>query len=635
MWIDIGAPELAELKHWVDRKYAQLITQRKWKGKRQSMASLLNDLLLLDEMPLATLETAVLRETDHTDYAIRTLVFQSQNGVFLPANLYIPKGVGPFPAILNSHGHWDGGKAGDIVQQMAQRMVRAGYVVLCIDAWGGGERGSQQKEEYHGGNLGAALFDVGTSLLAVQLLDNKQAINLLCSLPFVDTSRIGAVGASGGGNQTLWITAYDERIKAAVPVVSVGTFEGYLLQRNCVCELLPNGLAVLEAKDLLSRIAPRCVHILSATREDIPAFQPSQMLRAYEEAHAEQVNKFGNSYLSYKLFDEGHDFSVAMQAEALDFFNEKFAWPSEGAADTYSRNERATLNARIPLEVHFTLAGTMDYVQDRHEQMRAYLMSKVELVEDVLLTALHKSLNVDDNLAIDHVEHTVSGRAGWSKIILTTSDEQNLHLLTKEGTPSLPTQLILPAMGMASISEEEMVSFTTYEGTVVLMDVFGVRAQQTVPMAALDEDLPAFHSLARTLMWLGETLVGRWVSEIRLVVDFLREKQSAVIQLIANRETTLAALCYQALYRGAAQMKLTELPLSLMPQRTDLATKPLNMAVHIPGIISWGDVSMLRALIDIPVLIQQPIDSAGQAVHGKQIDDLADWTSSLKNKIRK
>lgn len=634
MWIDNGAPELAELKHWVDRKYAQLITQREWEGKRQSMASLLNDLLLLDTMPLVPLETAVLRETEHTDYDIRTLVFQSQKGVFIPANLYIPKGVGPFPAILNSHGHWAGGKAGDIVQHTAQRMVSAGYVVLCIDAWGAGERGTQQIEEYHGGNLGAALFDVGTSLLALQLIDNKQAVNLLCSLPFVDENRIGAIGASGGGNQTLWITAYDKRIKAAVPVVSVGTFEGYLLQRNCVCELLPNGLQILEAKDLLSGIGPRFVHILSATREDIPAFQPAQMLRAYEEAHAEQVNEFGKSYLSYKLFDEEHDFSAAMQAEALDFFNERFAWKGE-SANTYSLNERAMLNARTGLAASWTLAGTLDYVQDRHEQMRAYLKSKVELVEDMLLTALHKSLTVDDNLAINHVEHKVLGRAGWSKTILTTSDEQNLHLLTKEGTPSLPTQLILPAMGMATISEEEMMSFKNYEGTVVLMDVCGVRALQTAHMAALDEDLPAFHSLARTLMWLGETLVGRWVSEIRLVMDFLHQRRSSAIQLIANRETTLAALGYQALYRDAVQLQLTELPLSLMPQVLQAAINPLNMAVHIPGIISWGDVSMLRALIDIPVVIQLPIDSAGQALSGKQIEDLAEWVSVLRNKIRK
>ena len=41
--------------------------------------------------------------------------------------------------------------------------------------------------------------------------------------------------AGGGGNQTMWLAAMDDRIAASVPVASVGTFESYVGGSNCVC----------------------------------------------------------------------------------------------------------------------------------------------------------------------------------------------------------------------------------------------------------------------------------------------------------------------------------------------------------------------------------------------------------------
>src|SRR5690606_40370156 len=73
-------------------------------------------------------------------------------------------------------------------------------------------------------------------------------VDLLLSLPFVDKENIGATGASGGGNQTMWFAALDERIKAAMPIVSVGTFESAVMGSNCVCELMPGGLTFTESR---------------------------------------------------------------------------------------------------------------------------------------------------------------------------------------------------------------------------------------------------------------------------------------------------------------------------------------------------------------------------------------------------
>jgi hypothetical protein len=170
-------------------------------------------------LPLNIKETGTLRQQGFT---IRKLTFQTRPGVYATANLYVPDGDGPFPGVINMNGHWPEARMSESVQSVAITLAKNGYVCLAIDAFGAGERSTVHGiYEYHGGNLGASLLNVGESLLGFQVSDNMRGVDLLTSLPYVDPQKIGATGASGGGNQTMWVTAMDERIKAAMPVVSV------------------------------------------------------------------------------------------------------------------------------------------------------------------------------------------------------------------------------------------------------------------------------------------------------------------------------------------------------------------------------------------------------------------------------
>ena len=168
-----------------------------------------------------------------------------------------------------------GGKPGmsDPVQSVGHSLALNGYVCLNIDAFGSGERSTIHGEyEYHGYNLGASLMNIGESLMGFQISDNIRGVDLLCSLPYVDAKHIGATGASGGGNQTLWLTAIDERIKASMPVVSVGTFESYVMNDNCICELLIDGLTFTEESGILALVAPRAIKMCNHNQDDIPPF---------------------------------------------------------------------------------------------------------------------------------------------------------------------------------------------------------------------------------------------------------------------------------------------------------------------------------------------------------------------------
>jgi len=204
-----------------------------------------------------------LRETGEIKmdgYRIKNIYYQSRPGLYVTGNLYIPDGDGLFPGVIGMHGHWEQGRLAERIQSRGHTLAKNGYVSLHVDAWGSGERSTEHGEyEYHGAGLGGALFNIGESLMGAQLIDNMRAVDLLCSLDYVDSNKIGATGASG--NQTMWLAALDDRITTAVPVVSVGTFESYIMRSNCVCEYLPNGLTFTEESGVLALIAPRALKI--------------------------------------------------------------------------------------------------------------------------------------------------------------------------------------------------------------------------------------------------------------------------------------------------------------------------------------------------------------------------------------
>src|SRR5690606_34644329 len=153
-------------------------------------------------------------------FELKNITFQTRPNSLTTANLYIPDGNGPFPAVLVMMGHSRNGKFYDNYQLVGQDLAKNGYVALLVDPWGAGERSTEHLNfEYHGSHMGGHLIDLGETLMGMQITDNLRAIDLLESLSYVDKNLIGATGASGGGNQTMWITAVDERIKAAVPVV--------------------------------------------------------------------------------------------------------------------------------------------------------------------------------------------------------------------------------------------------------------------------------------------------------------------------------------------------------------------------------------------------------------------------------
>jgi dienelactone hydrolase len=197
----------------------------------------------------------------------------------------VPKGEGPFPALVALHDHgafylWGKEKLVKLESEhpalvkfretcyggvaIADELAKRGYVVAVIDMlyWGerrmllpGDPKGyltrSQDltEEEIVQFNRRSAmneqifartLMAAGTTWFGVIHWDDRRTVDYLLTRPEVDPNRIGCVGLSVGGYRAVHLTALDDRIRAGVGVGWMCTY-GSMLQKH-----IPNGIGLTK-----------------------------------------------------------------------------------------------------------------------------------------------------------------------------------------------------------------------------------------------------------------------------------------------------------------------------------------------------------------------------------------------------
>jgi len=549
------------------------------------------------DLPLELWET---KKQQLQGYTVRNIRFQTQKGLYATASLYVPDGTGKFPAVITTHGHWPDGRRNEIFQSVAHTLATNGYVCLVMDAWGAGERTTVHGEnEYHGSNLGASLLDVGETLLGLQLTDNIRGIDLLQSLAYVDAEKIGATGASGGGNQAMWLAAVDERVQAVVPVVSVGTFESYIMNSNCVCELLPNGLTFTEEDGVLALIAPRALKIFSAQQDTNPSFQPAQMLKSYQQAVGIYAQYQMADKCSYQLFNSGHGYWPEMRSAMLGWFNR---WLKHTSSDAPVKEQAFEL---LPSESLLTYVKGQREKEVRTTAAFCYATG-ARIYQELLhggsfnrvehIIRLKKLIGLEEENGIAKV-HLYDAIGEWERYGIETTNGKQIPVLLKE--PKAPVKgyrLFIHEQQKDSIPPDNITEALHAGYGVVLLDVWGTGEQRSAQAEKIDGSLPPFHTLSRSLLWLGKTVMGEWIDDIGIVGHWLREeKHSQLSSIVAFRETGVAALIYGALEPSLKEIITFNTPYSYRFDDRN-GVDFYSMAIHIPGILPWGDIATLVAL---------------------------------------
>ena len=550
-------------------------------------------------------------------YSVKNIVFQTRPGVYATANLYIPEQKPDlkqkFPAVIATHGHWERGKMSTM--PLGQTLALNGYVCLTVDAWGSGERTTVHgKDEYHGANLGASLLNIGETLMGVQISDNIRAVDLLCSLPYVDVQRIGATGASGGGNQCMWLSALDERIKAAMPVVSVGTFESYVMRHNCVCELLPDGLKLAEESAVLAMVAPRALQVCNARKDTNPTFFASEMLRSYRNALPVFEGMSSGEKLNYRLFDTSHGYWPEIREAMLGWFDLHLKGIGDGAPkkeipfDPIPESELMVFpTGKRDAEVESLPAYCVRRAIELKQQLKETEAVNVEKKR----SELRAIVRLDSKPAFPKVDY-YPAVGNWERMVLSGRNGNLIPVLLRKPRIASGDYVIVchpggkEAIPMAQINDIEK------EGKgIVVVDLWGTGEAASAVADGFDKTLVSFHTLSRASLWLGKTVLGEWISELDEVIRFIHSRSpKAKISIDAAKEAGLAGLFLAALGAEIDCVVLRESPVSYQFDERD-KVDAYSMAVHLPGIIEWGDIPMAAAMSGRNIIFIDPRTLSG------------------------
>jgi dienelactone hydrolase len=319
-----------------------------------------------------TPEVTVQRRYVYDGLHVEDLSWQMPYGPPAEAIFLKPAGeTGPLPGILAFHDHagkkyWGKSKIARTATDWhplmlahqaeyyggvpwANELARRGYAVLVPDAFsfasrrvqvqdvpeaiqaGGADPASGSETEIgaydrwaagHESIMAKSLFCAGTTWPGVMVSEDQRALDVLCARKDVDAERVGCGGLSGGGLRTVYLGGIDPRLRCAVCVGMMTTWQDFSLHKShthtwmIYIPVLPTEL---DYPEILGLRVPLSTMVLNNV--DDPLFTLPEMERAdriLQEVYAKAGA--GQCYRS-RFFPGPHKFDLDMQMAAFDWFD--------------------------------------------------------------------------------------------------------------------------------------------------------------------------------------------------------------------------------------------------------------------------------------------------------------------------
>lgn len=445
-----------------DGTFAGIKTVADWTTHRPKAREQMLEMLGLSPLPEKTdLKPTITGRTDHAEFFVERLHYQSLPGVYVGANLYVPKNLtGKVPAILyvcgHSAGKYDGVAYGakTSYQHHGAWFARHGYVCLTIDTIQYGEL-----EGLHHGLYWHRMwwwYARGYTPGGVETWNSIRGLDYLQSRPEVDGEKLGMTGRSGGGIYSWYTAAVDERVKAVVPVSGITDMHNQVVDNcvrgHCDCMFYVNTYRWDFAK-LAALIAPRPLLISNADKDWI--FPLDGVVRLHQDvARIYELHQAADK-LGLSIGEGPHKDTQDLQVPAFRWF------------DRWLKNETRLIS--VPATKFF---------------QPAELTSFKSLPPDQRTTTIHETFVPMAAPAIPGTPAEWSRQsAGWREVLR----EKSFRSWPANAPAVRPTRVQQENKGDVSLGTWE---FTTHEGVKLPLYVFArgePAAAKSVRLHVLDE----------------------------------------------------------------------------------------------------------------------------------------------------
>jgi dienelactone hydrolase len=317
-----------ETQRLARQSLATITSKDDWQLQKDLFRRQMFEMLSLDPMPSRTdLKATVTGTLDHADFTVEKLHFQSRPGLYVTANVYVPRGATkPLPAILYVCGHGqvkiDNVSFGNKVtyQHHGAWFARNGYICIILDSVQLGEI-----EGIHHGTHNKGMWwwnSRGYTAAGAEAWNCIRALDYLQSRSDVDGQRIGVTGRSGGGAYSWWIAALDDRIRVACPVAGITDLQNHVddgcVEGHCDCMYMVNTHG-WDYPQVAALVAPRPLLICNTDKDRI--FPLDGVVRLHSKVRRIYDLHSASDKLGLLITEGPHKDTQELQVPVMRWFN--------------------------------------------------------------------------------------------------------------------------------------------------------------------------------------------------------------------------------------------------------------------------------------------------------------------------
>lgn len=194
-----------------------------WESRKSELKECMITAFGIDKAPkMPNSEPILTKKRRYKGYSVENIALEILPGVYATGSIYKPHPLRKKAAIVVSpNGHFGDGRYRESEQIRCAMLAKMGAIVVNYDLFSWGES-KLQFPSSHRNSIAST----------IQVLSGMRLLDYVATLKHADVTRVGVTGGSGGGSQTMFLAAIDNRITVSVPAVMVSANHS----GGCPCE---------------------------------------------------------------------------------------------------------------------------------------------------------------------------------------------------------------------------------------------------------------------------------------------------------------------------------------------------------------------------------------------------------------
>ena len=327
--------------------------KEEWEARKGELKSCMISAFGLDKAPPAPNSAPILtKKRIYEGYSVENIGLEILPGVYTTGSIYKPyPQVEKSAIIITPNGHFGNGRYRDSQQIRCAMLAKMGATVINYDLFAWGESRLQFPSWAHRNSMASTM----------QVLSGIRLLDYATTLELTDSTRVGVTGGSGGGSQTMFLSALDDRVSVSVPVVMVSANHS----GGCPCEsgrgihLCGNGTNNAE---VAAMAAPKPQLIVSDGKDwtkNVPELEFPFIERIYDFYNKKNVVK--NAHFK----NEGHDYGLSKRLAMYQFMTKYLKLDLSKVTNKQGKIDESTCEVE-PYEKLYVFGNKEENLPDNH-----------------------------------------------------------------------------------------------------------------------------------------------------------------------------------------------------------------------------------------------------------------------------